>query len=151
MCFTCFSQRGENLPGLILEKAQNQFFLSIPPINLMQNTKKCIKRMCFADKSPHMKVSIMINTSILFSMKAGGCDWCSEAASVGLLPAGRAKSKLRLLRVEGYKSSHLWLEVNIKMYTEDGHQSAQSSVMIRSIIRMRIVSALTFVSHTSYI
>lgn len=58
-----------------------------------------------------MKLSMMINTVLLFLVKARGCDWCSEAASVGLLPAGRAKSKHQLLREGGYESSHLWLEV----------------------------------------
>lgn len=85
----------------------------------------------------HIKASIMTNTVCSVSHEGSRLRLMLWSRLPRLLPAGRAKSKHRLLREGGYESSHLWLEVNIRMWTgtEDGDQSVQSSVMIMSIIR----------------
>lgn len=91
------------------------------------------------ETSQLMKVSITINRAALFSTQAGGCDWYSEAASVGLLPAGRAKIKAQASegRVDMKVHTSDWKSISkCCPSTEDGHQSAQSIVMVMSIIRM---------------
>lgn len=143
MCFTCFFQWAEWLiPTQKTPRSYQQEHKTISVLHVLsslscENTRKwiLIPSAC-TEKSRHIKVSMMINTAAQFSMKAGGLDWCSEAASVRLLPAGRAKSKQRPLREGGYKSSHLGLEVNIKMctLTVDGHQSDQCIALPMSII-----------------
>lgn len=141
MCFTCFFQWCE---WLITTRKHPRSFFHLPQSIPCQTQKKSIllPSAC-ACHELHRKIlaqGCLHNDQccFFFSMKAGGCDWCCEAASVRLLPAGRAKSKHRLLREGGYKSSHLWLEVNITLctWTQDGHQSAQSIVTIMSIIRI---------------
>lgn len=123
MCFTWFfysswmtDSKSETSHGLLT--AQIQFFLLLPPVNSKQNTKKwtfltsaCARSLMCRKNPSTWRFPWWSILPFCFLVKAGGCDWCSEASSVGLLPAGRAKSKRWLLRVGGYESSHLWLEV----------------------------------------
>lgn len=121
--------------------AQNQFSLSLPPINFMQNTKKETRKnqdrsrwralvVKCTEKSQHVNVSIVINTAVLFP------PWGLEGVTDVLKPP---QSDSDLLGGRN-QSAGFWGREHMKVHTADSKSISKRSLPLR--MDVNVVSLL---------
>ena len=118
--------------------AQNQFSLSLPPINFMQNTKKETRKknqdrsrrralvVKCTEKSQHVNVSIVINTAVLFPL------WGLEGVTDVLKPP-QSDSDL----LGGWnQSAGFWGREHMKVHTADSKSISKCALPLRMDIKV---------------